>query len=209
MIDPPLIHIIDDEPSFRQSLARLLRANGLNARLFDSASQFLSCADVGSRGCVILDVHMPGECGLELQDALVARDSMLPVIFLTGRGDIPMTVRAMKAGAADFLTKPVDEKDLLAAVAKALERNRAAIEQRSRLLDARGRLATLSEREHEVMTHVIAGGLNKQIADRLGISEKTVKVHRGRVMQKMGVASVAELVRACGSVGVAPADHAT
>lgn len=209
MIEPPLIHIIDDEPSFRQSLARLLRANGLHVRLFDSAAQFLSCADVGNRGCVILDVHMPGECGLELQDAMVARDSMLPVVFLTGRGDIPMTVRAMKAGAADFLTKPVDEKDLLAAVAKALERNHAALGKRARLLDARERLATLSEREHEVMRHVIAGGLNKQIADRLGIAEKTVKVHRGRVMQKMGVTSVAELVRACGSVGVSPADHAT
>lgn len=202
------IHIIDDEATLRRSLARLFKASGYRTELFESAAHFIASGLAGRTGCIVLDVHMPGLNGLELQESLSRARCTMPVIFLTGRGDIPMSVRAMKAGAADFLTKPVDEAVLLRAVEKALEENRRRIAERAEVDAVRARLLTLTERELDVMRHVIAGDLNKQIGGNLEIAEKTVKVHRGRVMEKMGVASVAELVRLCALAGVEPA-HTT
>jgi FixJ family two-component response regulator len=198
----PRVFVVDDDTSFRQSLLRLLESHGLEGHGYDSATAFLAQAVTYPAGCIVLDVHMPGNSGLDLQAELEKWDCALPVVFLTGRGDIPMSVRAMKAGATDFLTKPVDEEILLTAVHKALERNRGIVAERHRREAVRLRVRLLTEREHEVMCHVITGALNKQIAAKLGIAEKTVKIHRGRVMEKMGVVSVAELVQACAVAGI-------
>lgn len=198
-------HIIDDEASLRKSLTRLLKANGCETEVFESAAQFMAAGLSGRSGCIILDVHMPGLNGLELQEALVRAKCTMPIIFLTGRGDIPMSVRAMKAGAADFLTKPVDEAVLLKAVEKAFAENRRRVAERAQAEAVRERVLTLTERELEVMRHVISGELNKQIGGDLEIAEKTVKVHRARVMEKMGVESVAELVRVCAIASIEPA----
>ena len=204
---PPTVHIVDDEDSLRRSLARLLKSHGHATELFASADAFIAAGLQDRAGCLVLDVHMPGLNGLELQEAMVRARCHLPIIFLTGRGDIPTSVRAMKAGAADFLTKPVDEAVLLAAVTRALAEDERRRADQARVDAVRARLYTLTAREFEVMRHVIAGELNKQIGDALAIAEKTVKIHRGRVMEKLAVDSVAELVRLCALAGVSPADR--
>ncbi len=205
---PPLVLVVDDDESVRKGLGRLLRSSGYEVRSFATPADFLD-GDHGSPGqprCVVADVIMPGLTGLELQEMLAEREAPLPLVFITGHGDIPMGVRAMREGAVDFLTKPFDEQDLLSAVDRAMLRSVEETGRREATRRARDALVPLTPREPEVMRHVIAGLLNKQIARRLDIAEKTVKVHRGRVMQKVGVESVAELVRLAGRAGVPPAE---
>jgi len=190
----PIVHVVDDDDSFRTAVTRLLRAAGYEVRSHASAGDFLLALPVNTPGCVVLDVRMPGPSGLDLQEAFAKRTDALPIIFLTGHGDIPMTVRAMKAGAVDFLPKPVQREALLNAVRNALERdrkNRRAREQNDIL---RALLETLTPREHAVFTLVAAGKANKEIAAELGTSERTVKAHRAQVMAKMQATSLAELV---------------
>ncbi|MCC7215931.1 MAG: response regulator transcription factor [Burkholderiales bacterium] len=198
------VYLVDDEPELTRALARLLQAEGLAVRAFNSAADFLATVAPEDTGCVVLDLAMPGLDGLALQQRL-AHLPGLAVVFLTGHGDIPTSVRAIKAGAVDFLTKPVRRDDLMRAVRASLgvARVQAAVMRAD--ADARVRLARLTPREREVFEHVIAGRLNKLIADRLGTSEHTVKVHRGRVMAKLGAGSVADLVRLAQRLGIAPA----
>lgn len=207
MSNTPPVHvfIVDDDASFRKSLSRLMRSYGIEVRLFDSAASFFAEDLTALEGCIVLDVRMPGLSGLEVQEKLIQLNHAMPIIFLTGHGDIPMSVHAMKKGASDFLTKPVDEQVLLAAIHKALADGQRANGQQKKIEAIRARLRTLTTREHEVMRHVISGELNKQIGADLDIVEKTVKVHRARMMEKMGVHSVAELVRLCSEAGVEPA----
>jgi FixJ family two-component response regulator len=179
-----------------------MRSAKLNAMTFASPREFLDKHDPHAAGCIVLDVAMPSLTGLQLQEELTRKGSGMPIIFLTGHGDIPMGVRAMKRGAIDFLTKPVNDEDLLKAIRIAIEADRVRREARAELDDIRQRLATLTPRENEVMRHVIAGELNKQIGAEIGAAEKTIKVHRGRVMQKMKVQSVAELVRIAEKAGI-------
>jgi len=197
-----LICIVDDDESVRRSLSRLFRSMHLPAEAFASAGAFLGRALHEGPACVVLDVCMPGLDGLELQHALVHREAQ--IVFLTGHGDVPMCADAMKAGAVDFLTKPVDEDRLLDAVSRALARSDEVRKSRSEYAAARALLETLTPREFEVMQRVIAGLLNKQIADELGAAEKTIKIHRGRVMAKMGVTSVADLVRLAQTASITP-----
>lgn len=204
MNDPGFrIYVVDDDPAVLKGLCRILRSAGYQPEPFGSASQFMEsyCADAS--GCLVLDLSMPGVTGLELQRWLSQLNSTLPIIFLTGRGDIPTSVRAMKNGAVDFLTKPVEASQLLRSIEEGLRREREARALRSQEEEIRARLATLTPREHEVLTHVVSGRLNKQIAADLGTVEKTIKVHRARVMQKMGVGSLAELVRLAERAGIA------
>jgi FixJ family two-component response regulator len=196
------VFVVDDELSVRKSLTRLLRAAGFQAVAFASAREFLEDPADKSVGCLLLDVQMPELNGLELQQALAETGRSCPIVFITGHGDIPTSVRAMRAGAVDFLSKPFDETALFDAIARALERAGTEAKTRAESDMVEARLATLTPREHEVMLHVIAGRLNKQIAAALGASEKTIKVHRGRVMQKMQVQSVADLVRECEKAGI-------
>jgi FixJ family two-component response regulator len=198
----PTVFIVDDDPAVLKSLSRLLRAAGLNVAAFATPQELLERHDPTRHGCLVLDVAMPGLNGLELQTALAAKGSTMPIIFLTGHGDVPTTVRAMKGGAVDFLTKPVNEADLLEAVQLALRRDRDALRERAELDDIQERLATLTPREREVLLHVVSGQLNKQIAGDLVIVESTVKVHRARVMEKLKVRSVAELVRLAERAGI-------
>ena len=187
--------IIDDDAEFRDSVARLLRSVGLNIREFSSVSDFFAADPTNGPTCLVLDVRMPGRSGLELQRDLVAANRQVPIIFMTAHGDVPMTVQAMKGGAIEFLTKPFRDQDLLDAVEAGLARDRARRES-ERALDAlRQRFETLSPREREVMIHVTAGRLNKQIAGDIGITESTVKVHRTHVMRKMKARSLPELSR--------------
>ena len=195
MSPPPTVFVVDDDAAVLKSLSRLLRSAGLAVATFSSPRQFLDRHDPDTPGCLVLDVAMPGLNGLELQQALIASGHELPIIFLTGHGDIPMTVQAMKRGAVDFLTKPVNDENLLKAIRVAIEKDRLQRQARANVTEIQQRLATLTPREREVLQHVISGQLNKQIAADLGTVEKTVKVHRARVMQKMKVQSVAELVR--------------
>jgi FixJ family two-component response regulator len=198
----PTVFVVDDEASVRKSLGRLLKAAGFRVEVFASAGEFLRRQPDLGGGCVVLDVQMPDLNGLDLQKALAAADRPLPIIFITGHGDIPTSVRAMKAGATDFLAKPFDQKDLLAAIGRALQQSQKESKGYDESAEAKRRLATLTPREGEVLLHVLAGLLNKQIAAALGASEKTIKVHRGRVMHKMQVQSVADLVRLCEKAGV-------
>ena len=198
----PTVFIVDDDPAVLKSLSRLLRASQFNVVTFGSPQEFLERYDPHTRGCLVLDVAMPGLNGLELQEALRVKGSAIPIIFLTGHGDIPTSVQAMKGGALDFLTKPVHDKDLLKAVEAALEKDRIERQRRADLDDIQERLATLTPREREVLIHVVSGQLNKQIANDLGTVEKTIKVHRARVMEKMKVGSVAELVRLTERAGI-------
>lgn len=191
------IFIIDDEAEVRESLARLLRSDGWNVVAYGSAIDFLEELPGDSRGCILLDVNMPGMTGPELHEILRERGVRLPIIYLTGRSSISVGVRAMKQGALDFLEKPVDADVLLPVIHQAVALHRQECARRDRLDGIRKRLDSLSTREREVMDQVILGRLNKQIAGDLGIAEKTVKVHRGRVMAKMRVRSVAELVHLC------------
>lgn len=200
---PVVVYIVDDDPEVRRALSRLLRAWGYSTRAFGSASEFLVSGEGRlSAGCIILDLAMPGLNGLELQQHLAESGGHRPIIFLTGNGDISTSVRAMKAGAVNFLTKPVEERELLAAVKEALrvdEAERAAWTTRHSVSE---RLSTLTPRERQVFEQVVAGRLNKQIAAELGIVEKTIKVHRARVMRKMNAGSIVELVHLAWLVGV-------
>lgn len=200
------IYLVDDDPSARDGLSRLIRVGGFQVRSFSSAREFLDAGPPAGPGCVVLDVRMPGVSGLELQERLARVACPLPVIFITGHGDIPMSVQAMKQGAIDFLTKPVDGPQLLAAIGQALERDREARRRHVEHGEVWRRVDQLTAREREVMALVIRGLLNKQIAARLGIAEPTVKIHRGRVMEKLGVASVAELVTLAQKAGLQGAD---
>ncbi|MCI0546504.1 MAG: response regulator [Candidatus Rokubacteria bacterium] len=191
----PRIFLVDDDPGVLKALTRLLRAAGHTVETYATPGELLRREHYGGPGCVVLDLRMPEMTGMELQEALERAGSTLPVVFVTGHGDIPTGVKAMKEGAVDFLTKPVDEKDLLAAVDRALEREAGARVDRAEREAARARYARLTAREREVCALVATGALNKQIAAELGASEKTIKVHRARVMEKLGVGSVAELVR--------------
>ena len=199
---PPTVFIVDDDPAVLKSLARLLRSARLDVATFSSPREFLERHDPSASGCLVLDVAMPGLNGLELQEALTTKGSELPIIFLTGHGDIPMSVQAMKRGALDFLTKPVNDEDLLQAVHVAIDKDCLQRQTRAEVTEIQQRLATLTPREREVMEHVISGQLNKQTAADLGTVEKTIKVHRARVMEKMKVQSVAELVRLAERAGV-------
>jgi FixJ family two-component response regulator len=190
-----LVFVVDDDPSMRKSLARLLSSAGFTARIFASADEFLACAPPDCPACLLLDVKMPSKSGLDLQGEMAARELLIPIIFITGHGTVPMSVRAMKAGAADFLEKPFDRRALLAAIDKAVEKDARARQERGAADEIARRIASLTQRERQVLAHVVTGKLNKQIAVELGVAEKTIKVHRARVMRKMQASSVAELVR--------------
>jgi FixJ family two-component response regulator len=190
-----VIHVVDDDEGIRTGLCRLLEAVGYETRAYASAGEFLLHDPGDAPGCVLLDVKMPGPSGLELQQALASRREPLPVVFLSGHGDVSMSVQALKAGAVDFLTKPVKRDILLAAVESALAQNAARRAEREELRVLQARYDTLTVREREVFAHVIAGRLNKQTADLIGTAERTVKAHRAHVMEKMQVDSLADLVR--------------
>jgi FixJ family two-component response regulator len=198
------VYLVDDDAPILQALARLLRATGFQVLTFDSAHRFLERHDPRVPGCLVLDLAMPGLNGLQLQEKLAAAGEPLPVIFLTGQADVPATVNAMKRGAADFLTKPVDRDALLKAVRSALERDRATRMAERELAEIRERVQSLTPRQYEVFQHVISGKLNKQTASDIGAAEKTVKAHRARMMEKMKVESVAELVRFAERLGIDP-----
>jgi len=189
------VFLVDDDVAVLTALSRLLREAGFDVEAYQSPSEFLLNEDIETPGCAVLDVALGDRSGLDVQSALANKGDTRPIIFITGKGDIATSVQAMKAGAVDFLTKPVLEENLIAAVRNALERDRLAREEGARLESVAERLASLTPREHEVLASVVAGRLNKQIAAELKIAEKTVKVHRARVMAKMAVRSVAELVR--------------
>jgi FixJ family two-component response regulator len=197
-----IVFIVDDDASVLKGLRRLLVASGFEVAAFDSPRQFIEHYDPSVPGCLVLDVAMPGLNGMELQQELAARGCALPIVFLTGHGDVPTSVQAMKRGAADFLTKPVDENDLLAAIRTALEKGSALRRERDELAEVKRRIATLTPREREVLEHIVAGKRNKQVAGELGTVEKTVKVHRARVMGKMQAKSLAELVRLAERAGI-------
>jgi len=196
------VFVVDDDASVRGALARLLHSAGYQTETFASAEGFLAESRFDAPGCIILDVRMPGLNGLELQQTLAAADRQLPIVFITGHGDVPMSVRAMKAGAEDFLPKPFDDEELLKAVAQALNRSQREQNERTEVAEIRRRLSSLTPREREVLCHVVAGQLNKQIAADLNIAEKTIKVHRARVMEKMGASSLAGLVAMTARIGI-------
>jgi FixJ family two-component response regulator len=204
MTDPRTVFLVDDDASVRRALTRLIKSAGYDVQTFPSARDFLECWRVTDKGpaCLVLDVRMPGLSGIDLQHELQTAGSSLPIIFITGHGDIPMSVQAIKDGAADFLIKPVNDAELLKAIEKALVQAQDNIRERQERDDIQRRLKTLTPRELEVMTMVVRGLLNKQIAFELGTVEKTVKVHRARVMEKMEVESLAELVRIAERVGI-------
>ena len=190
----PVVIVVDDDISVRESLELLIEAQGWQPEIFSTAQQFLAHPRTPAPCCLILDINLPDLSGLELQDRMAADRTVLPIIFITGYGDVPMSVKAMKAGAAEFLQKPFGEGVLLEAIRGAIERSRAALEDRAEIQKLRNRHSALSRREREVMALVVTGLLNKQVGGELGISEITVKVHRGRVMQKMNARSLADLV---------------
>lgn len=191
----PTVFFVDDEAGVRKAVTRLLRSAQIGVTAFASAAEFLAAHDPDAPGCLLLDVDLPDISGLALQRALGGREARRPIIFLSGRADIPISVQAMKDGAVDFLTKPVRDEVLLDAVRGAFEKDRLARLARQEQAGIAARLASLTPREREVLDHIVTGELNKQVAGALGIAEKTIKVHRGRVMEKMGIRSVAELVR--------------
>jgi FixJ family two-component response regulator len=190
----PIVFVVDDDVSVREALEGLIRFEGWRVETFASAAEFLSRPRFAGPGCLVLDVTLPDLNGLDLQSRVIAERSDLPIIFITGYGDVPMTVKAMKAGALEFLTKPIDDEALLTAIRDAVERSRMALGTESELRTLQGRYESLSRREREVMTLVVRGLMNKQVGGELGISEITVKAHRGRVMRKMNAGSFAELV---------------
>jgi FixJ family two-component response regulator len=197
-----VVFVVDDDSAFRESLKNLLRSIGLRVETFTSAHDFLDGKHANVPGCVVLDVRMPGLSGLDLQKRMAEGDLGMPIIFVTGHGDIPMSVQAMKAGAVEFLTKPFRDQDLLDAVQRALERDRAHRQHRAAIEGIRNRFDALTPREREVMGRVVAGLLNKQIARALGTSEATVKIQRQHVMQKMDAGSLADLVRMADRLGI-------
>jgi len=200
----PVVFIVDDDSSVRRSLERLVRSVGLTAKSFASAKEFLQSGHGKETGCLVLDMRMPEVSGLELQEKMTRAGILLPIIFISGHATVPMSVRAMKAGALDFLQKPFDEQDLLEAVYRALDRCRQAREEHHEMETLRVRVRSLTPKEYEVFTCVITGMPNKNIADRLATAEKTVKVHRAAIMKKMGAESVAALVRMAEKAGIHP-----
>ena len=198
----PVIAIVDDDPSVRRGLQRLIRSAGWKAETFASAQEFLARPRAALPSCLILDLQMPGLSGLDLQKRITEVELGVPIVFLTGHGDIPASVQAMKAGAVEFLTKPVDEQELLHAIQQAVERDRRTRLQRVAMSGLRERYKSLTAREREVMQCVISGMLNKQIAAELNITEDTVKFHRGHIMRKMRADSLADLVRMAGDLGI-------
>jgi FixJ family two-component response regulator len=207
MDQSPIIHIVDDDEAFQTAVSRLLRASGYNVRTYSNAGDFLLAGTNGTPGCILLDVRMPGPSGPDLQEALARQTDPLPIVFLTGHGDIATSVRAIKAGAVDFLTKPVDRHALLGAVKNALARDMENRVMRQELRTWRASFETLTTRERQVLDGVVAGKLNKEIAAELGTAERTVKAHRAQVMEKMGVASLAELVRVADQLRALTARH--
>ena len=200
----PAIVVIDDDPSMRKALENLFKSVGFEVELFSSPQEFLQSQRPDRPGCIVLDVRFPGRSGLDMQRDLASAEAQLPIIFITGYGDIAMSVRAMKAGAVEFLTKPFREQDLLDAVGAALDKDRARRAGEMRLAELRSRYETLTARERQVMSLVVAGRLNKQIAGELGVSEMTVKMHRRQVMRKMQAPGVAQLVRLADQLGIIP-----
>jgi FixJ family two-component response regulator len=198
----PIVFVVDDEAAARSAMESLLQSVGLRVETFGSASEFLERGAHEGPCCLVLDVRLPGMSGIELQRSLTLAGVNIPIIFITGHGDIPMSVEAMKAGAMEFLTKPFRGQELLDAIHKGLDRNRASREGDATLAELRGRVERLTPREREVMQRVIAGLLNKQIAAELGTSERTIKIHRANLMRKMGAESLPELVRMAEKTGV-------
>ncbi len=198
----PVVFVVDDDLAMREALQDLLASVGMDVRLFASTQDFMQAQRPDAPGCLVLDVRLPGASGLSFQEELPRAGVDLPVIFITGHGDIPMTVRAMKAGAVEFLSKPFRDQELLDAIDAAIERHRAQRRETARVAELRQRFAALTQREREVMALVSAGRVNKQIAAELGISEATVKVHRGQIMRKMQAKSLAQLVRIADTLGL-------
>ena len=201
----PIVFVVDDDVSVRESLELLVRCEGWQPETFASAQEFLDYPSVPVPNCLVLDVSLPGLSGLDLQRLVAGERTEMPIIFITGHGDVPMTVQAMKAGAVEFLTKPFDDDVLLAAIRAALERSRVALSLEAEMRVLRDRYASLSQRERQVMVLVVSGLLNKQVAGELGISEVTVKAHRGKVMQKMKADSLAALVKMAARLRPPPA----
>jgi RNA polymerase sigma factor (sigma-70 family) len=199
---PAVVYVVDDDPSIRTAMERLFGSVNLAVELFNSAQEFLDYERADAPGCLVLDVRLPGLSGLDLQAELIKIDGDLPIVFISGHGDIPMSVRAMKAGAVDFLPKPFKNQDLLDAVGKALDRHGKSRRDHAERLDVQKCVESLTDREREVLVLVVAGMMNKQIAKRLGITEATVKVHRGHAMRKMQVDSLAQLIRAAQRAGI-------
>jgi FixJ family two-component response regulator len=204
----PIVFVVDDDISVRESLELLIQNEGWQSKTFASAQEFLDCRRAVVPSCLILDISLPGLNGLELQKKVAVEGAEIPIIFITGHGDIPKTVQAMKGGAVEFLTKPFNDEVLLTAIRQALERSRIAIAHKVELQELRDRYASLTPRERQVMALVVSGLLNKQVGGELGISEITVKAHRGQVMQKMKADSVADLVKMAGRLGLAAAAKA-
>jgi FixJ family two-component response regulator len=204
MSESGTVHVIDDDASLRDALSSLFRSVGLQARLYGAAAEFLKASPADEPGCLVLDIRLPGTNGLDFQAQLADHGIRLPVVLMTGHGDVPMSVRGMKAGAVDFLQKPFRDQDMLDAVAVAIARDRERRASEGKSDAVRGKFATLSPREQQVMAHVATGKMNKQIAGDLGLSEITVKIHRGSAMRKMGAKSLADLVRMAEALGLKP-----
>jgi len=202
----PIVFVIDDDASMRRALSYLLQSAGYKVETHSSAEEFLRREHYDGVGCIILDVRMPGLSGMDLQEKLMGSDYRMPIIFLTGHGELSMGVEAMKKGAIDFLTKPCDDEQLLGAVHSAIEKDKQARGSYKEKQEVRGRIELLTPRENEILRYVISGMLNKQIALKLGIAEQTVKIHRGRIMEKLCAESVADLVRLTGKAGIEPSE---